>query len=227
MGVNVRVGTPRVAYKEAITKTVEAEGKFVKQSGGRGQYGHAVVTIEPLLDEDGHYRREIEIESAVVGGSIPKEYINPTKAGIKAGLTSGTLAGYPIVGAKVTILEGSSHAVDSSEMAFEQAGAMAVRAAVIKAGPILLEPIMKVQVIVPESYYGSVQGNLISKRGMVVDSLVNGNMRILNAKVPLSEMFGYSGEIRGATAGRGSFTMEPLGYEKVPEQISKKILSNY
>lgn len=227
MGVNVRVGKPRVAYKEAITKTVEAEGKFVKQTGGRGQYGHAIIRIEPLLDEDGHYSRENEVESAVVGGTIPKEYINPVIKGIKDGLSTGSLASYPIVGAKVTILEGSSHAVDSSEMAFEQAGALAAREAINKAGPILLEPIMKVQVAVPETNYGAVQGNLISKRGVIIDAHIHGNMRVINAKVPLAEMFGYAGQIRGATAGRGTFSMEPLGYEKIPEQISEKILAFY
>ncbi len=227
MGVNVRVGKPRVAYKEAIIKTVEAEGKFVKQTGGRGQYGHVIIKIEPLMDDDGHYSREVEVESAVVGGTIPKEYINPVIKGIREGLASGSLASYPVVGAKVTILEGSSHAVDSSEMAFEQAGALAAREALSNAGPILLEPIMKVQVVVPETNYGAVQGNLISKRGTIVDTHLHGNMRVIDAKVPLAEMFGYAGQIRGATAGRGTFSMEPLSYEKIPEQISEKILACY
>lgn len=227
MGVDVRVGTPKVAYKEAISKVAEAEGKFVKQTGGRGQYGHAVVRIEPLLDETGCYSRDIEVESAVVGGSIPKEYIEPTIRGIRDGLSSGALAGYPIVGAKVTILEGSYHAVDSSELAFEQAGALAVREAITKAAPILLEPIMKVQIVVPEANLGSVQGNLISRRATITDTHMHGGMRVIDSKVPLVEMFGYSGDIRSATGGRGSFSMEPLSYEKVPEQISEKILANY
>ncbi len=227
LGVDVRVGQPKVAYKEAITKPIEAEGKFVKQSGGRGQYGHAVISVEPMLDEEGYYVSKNEVESAVVGGSIPKEYIKPTINGIKEGLTSGALAGYPVVGVKVTILEGSSHDVDSSEMAFEQAGVLAIRNALTKAGPALLEPIMKVQVVVPEANYGAVQGNLISKRGMITDTHLSGNMRVLDAKVPLVEMFGYSGEIRSATGGRGSFSMEPFNYEKIPVQIAKKILENY
>jgi elongation factor G len=142
-------------------------------------------------------------------------------------LSTGYLASYPVVGAKVTLLDGSFHAVDSSEMAFEQAGAMAVREAVSKARPILLEPIMRVQVVVPESHYGAVQGNLISKRGMITDMQMHGEMRIIDVRVPLVEMFGYASEIRGATAGRGSFTMEPLNYEKIPEQISEKLLLGY
>lgn len=227
MGVNVRVGQPKVAYKEAIVKTAQGEGKFVKQSGGRGQYGHAIVSVEPILDDDSCYCSNNEVESAVVGGTIPKEYIKPTTNGINRGLTSGCLAGYPVVGVKVTILEGSSHEVDSSEMAFEQAGVIAVRNAMNKAQPVLLEPIMKVQVVVPESNYGAVQGNLISKRGVITDTHLAGNMRVLDAKVPLVEMFGYSGEIRSATGGRGSFTMEPLNYEIIPQQISRKILENY
>ena len=227
LGVDVRVGQPKVAYKEAITKAIEAEGKFIKQSGGRGQYGHAVISVEPMLDEEGYVMSTNEVESAVVGGSIPKEYIKPTIQGIKEGLTNGSLAGYPVVGVKVTILEGSSHDVDSSEMAFEQAGVLAIRNALAKAGPALLEPIMKVQVVVPEGNYGAVQGNLISKRGMITDTHPSGNIRVLDAKVPLVEMFGYSGEIRSATGGRGSFSMEPLNYEKIPQQIAKKILENY
>jgi len=227
MGVDVRVGQPKVAYKEAISIEAEAEGKFVKQSGGRGQYGHAVISIEPMLDDEGCYQSTNEVESAVVGGTIPKEYIKPTIAGINEGLTSGTLAGYPVVGAKVVVLEGSSHDVDSSEMAFEQAGVLAVNNAMAKAKPVLLEPIMKVQVVVPEEYYGSVQGNLISKRGMITDTHLSGNMRVLDARVPLVEMFGYSGDIRSATGGRGSFSMEPWNYEKIPAQIAKKILESY
>ena len=227
MGVDVRVGKPKVAYREAITKKVEAEGKFVKQTGGRGQYGHAVVKVEPLLDENGHYHTENETENEIIGGSIPKEYIGPTMDGLRDGLTSGVLASFPVVGVKVTLINGSSHPVDSSEMAFEQAGVMAVREAMEKAEPVLLEPIMKVQAVVPEANFGSVQGSLIAKRGMITDTRMHGNMRILDARVPLVEMFGYAGEIRGMTAGRGNFSMEPYTYEKVPEQISEKILAYY
>ena len=227
MGVDVRVGKPRVAYKEAISATIEEDGKFVHQTGGRGQYGHVVIRIEPLLDEEGNYKREVEFENAVIGGTVPKEYIPSVEKGVKEGLSSGALSGYPVVGAKVTLLDGSYHAVDSSELAFEQAGIMAVQEILKNAGPILLEPVMKVQIVVPEANYGAVQGNLISRRGIITDTHLHGNMRVIDAKVPLAEMFGYSGEIRGATAGRGTFSMEPLCYEKVPDQICEKILVSY
>ena len=227
MGVNVRVGKPKVAYKEAITGIAEAEGKFVRQTGGRGQYGHVVIRIEPLLDEEGHYRRENEFENAIIGGSVPKEYISAVEKGVLDGLSTGAVAGYPLVGAKVTLLDGSYHAVDSSELAFEQAGGIAVQEVIKKASPILLEPVMKIQIVVPEANYGAVQGNLISRRGTITDAHVHGNMRVIDGRVPLAEMFGYSGEIRGATAGRGTFSMEPLCYEKVPEQICEKILVSY
>ena len=227
IGVDVRVGRPRVAYKEAICGQTEAVGKFVKQTGGRGQFGHAVIAVEPMYDEDGHFVRHNEFVNAIVGGAIPKEYISAVESGVMEGLASGPLGGYPVVGVKVTLLDGSYHEVDSSELAFEQAGVLAIREAMPKAEPALLEPIMRVQVIVPEQYFGTVQGNLIAKRGLITDTRLHGTMRILDAKVPLSEMFGYSSQIRGATAGRGSFTMEPLCYEKIPEQISEKILLNY
>jgi elongation factor G len=224
MGVDVRVGKPRVAYKEAITKFTEAEGKFVRQTGGRGQYGHVVLTVEPLLTEDGHRSNEFQFENGVVGGSVPKEYIPAVENGVKDALGSGVLGGYPVVGVKVTLIDGSFHQVDSSDLAFEQAGAIAVAEALKKAEPILLEPIMRLQVEVPESYFGVVQSNLLGKRGMITNTVAHGSIRVIDAKVPLVEMFGYSSEIRSATAGRGTFTMEPLNYEKVPEQITKEIL---
>jgi elongation factor G len=227
IGVDVRVGKPKVAYKEAINDTSESEGKFVRQTGGRGQYGHVVVRMEPLLDEEGHHCREIEFVNAIISGSVPKEYIPSVEKGVREGLSSGVLASYPVVGVKVTLLDGSSHSVDSSELAFEQAGSIAVDEAMKEARPILLEPIMRVQAVVPEANYGAVQASLISKRGMITDTHLHGNMRVIDANIPLAEMFGYSSEIRGLTAGRGSFSMEPLRYEKVPEQISEKILSSY
>jgi elongation factor G len=224
LGVNVRIGKPRVAYKEAISCVAEGEGKFIRQTGGRGQYGHVVIRIEPLFSEDGHYTRENVFENAIIGGSVPREYIPAVEKGTMEGLCSGGLAGYPLIGAKVTLLDGSFHTVDSSELAFEQAAVMAIRDILPKAGPILLEPIMRLQVIIPDANFGSVQGNLISRRGEITDAHLHGNIRVIDAKVPLAEMFGYSGQLRGATAGRGTFTMEPLSYEKVPEQISEKIL---
>jgi len=227
IGVDVRVGKPRVAYKEAISQTARAEGKFVRQTGGRGQYGHVVITIEPLFEEDGHYSNKSEFCNALTGGVIPKEYLPSVEKGVTEGVSNGVLSGYPLVGAKVTLIDGSFHAVDSSEIAFEQAGVLAAQEAIQNAGPILLEPVMRVQAVVPEANYGAIQGGLIAKRGEITDTHMHGNMRVIDAKVPLAEMFGYSGQIRSATSGRGSFSMEPLSYEKVPEQISEKILMGY
>ncbi|MEN6307124.1 MAG: elongation factor G [Anaerohalosphaeraceae bacterium] len=224
MGVKVRVGKPRVAYKEAIVNTAEGEGKFIRQTGGRGQYGHVVIRIEPSFSEDGHYAKENLFENAIIGGTVPKEYIPAIESGVMEGLSSGSLAGYPVVGVKVTLLDGSFHTVDSSELAFEQAAVIALRDLLPKAKPVLLEPVMRVQVIVPEQYFGAIQGNLVSKRGEITNSHLHGGVRVIDAKVPLGEMFGYSSQIRSATAGRGTFTMEPLNYERVPEQVSEKIL---
>ncbi|MBN1123760.1 MAG: elongation factor G [Sedimentisphaerales bacterium] len=227
MGVDIRVGRPRVAYKEAISSTGRGEGKFIKQTGGRGQYGHVILSVEPIFDEKGHYARENEFANALVGGSIPRDYIPAVEHGSMSGLTSGALWGYPVVGVRVTLLDGSYHSVDSSEMAFEQAASLAIREAIKEARPILLEPIMRVEAVVPEACYGPVQGQLIAKRGIITDTRLHAAMRVIDAQVPLVEMFGYAGEVRSATAGRGSFSMEPFCYEKVPEQISEKILANY
>jgi len=227
MKVDVRIGKPKVAYKEAITGTAEAHGKFVRQTGGHGQFGDVWVTVEPLFNEDGSYRKDVEFESKIVGGSVPKEYWSAVEHGSIGALSSGVLAGYPMVGVKICLTDGSYHPVDSSELAFEQAGAIGTTDAVKKAGPILLEPIMKLQVIIPDSNFGSIQGNIISKRGMITDSRLHGTMRIIDAKVPLAEMFGYSSEIRSATAGRGTFSMEPFSYERVPANIAEKILESF
>lgn len=221
--VGVRVGKPRVAYKEAITRQAQAEGKFVRQTGGRGQYGHVIITVEPLLDENGQWKKEIEFENKVIGGTVPKEYISSVEKGTREALCNGILGGYPVIGVKVSLLDGSYHPVDSSDLAFERAGAIAIEEALKEAGSVLLEPIMRLQVDVPESYFGVVQGHLLGKRGYLTDSRSHGTIRIIDAKVPLAEMFGYSGELRSATAGRGTFTMEPLCYEKVPENIAKQI----
>jgi len=222
--VNVRIGKPRVAYKETITKTAQAEGKFIRQTGGHGQYGHVVLQIEPLLTEDGHWSRDIEFQSKAPADAVPREYITNVERGSKDALGSGVLAGYPIVGIKVTLIDGSFHSVDSSGLAFEQAAAMAVGKAVKDAVPVLLEPVMRLQVVVPQVNFGAVQGNLLAKRALITDCRVHGNMQVIDAKAPLVEMFGYSSEIRSVTAGRGTFTMEPLSYEKVPDQIAKQIV---
>jgi elongation factor G len=223
-GVDVRVSKPRVAYKEAITKSAQAEGKFIHQTGGRGQYGHVVLTVEPLLTEEGHWSRDIEFEANVASGVVPREYFHVVEQGAKQALGSGVLAGYPVMGVKVVLIDGSFHSVDSSEVAFEQAAAIAIEKALKQANPVLLEPVMQLQIVVPEANFGAIQGNLLGKRGSIIGCRVHGNMRVIDAQVPLAEMFGYSSEIRSLTAGRGGFTMEPLRYEKVPEQIAKQII---
>ncbi|OHB62523.1 MAG: translation elongation factor G [Planctomycetes bacterium RBG_13_50_24] len=223
-GVDVRVGRPRVAYREAITKPARAEGKFIRQTGGHGQYGHVVLLIEPLLTEAGLPSGDIKFESKVVSNAVPREFFPSVERGAKDALGSGVLAGYPVMGIKVTLVDGSFHSVDSSDLAFEQAAAVAVEKALGQAEPVLLEPIMRLQAIAPEASFGAVQSSLLSKRGLITGCRVHGNMRVIDAKVPLAEMFGYSSEIRSATAGRGTFTMEPLSYEKVPEQVAMQII---
>jgi elongation factor G len=224
MGINVRVGKPRVAYKETVSAPSEGEGKFVKQTGGRGQFGHVVVKIEPIMTDEGHWSRENEFLNLAGGDKVPREYVGSVEQGSKESLTSGVLAGYQVVGVRVTLIDGSYHEVDSSDIAFEQAAVIAVQDAMKKASPVILEPVMRLQAIVPESNFGAVQGSLMSKRGFITDTKMHGTMRVIDAKVPLVEMFGYSSELRSATAGRGTFTMEPLAYEKLPEQLAEKII---
>jgi elongation factor G len=183
-----------------------------------------ILTIEPLLTEDGHLSREIEFYNDAPGDEVPKQFITSVERGVKDGLSSGVLAGYPVIGIKATLTGGSFHSVDSSDIAFERAAAIAVEKAAKKAGPVLLEPIMWLQVVVPEANFGAIQANILAKRGLITDCRFHGNMRIIDAKVPLSEMFGYSSEIRSATAGRGTFTMEPLSYERVPEQVAEQLM---
>lgn len=223
-GVSVRVGKPRVAYKEAITRLAEAEGKFVRQTGGRGQYGHVLLTVEPIYTENRHWSSQNDFVSSVGGQMVPRQYVPAIERAVKEALNTGALAGYPVVGARVTLIGGSFHPVDSSDIAFEQAAIAAMGKALKDAGPVLLEPVMLLQVVVPEANFGVVQGGLLAKRGLITDCRVRGNMRVIDAKVPLGEMFGYSSEIRSATAGRGTFTMEPLSYERTPEQIVEQIV---
>ncbi len=220
--VEANVGNPQVAYKETITAAATAEGKFVRQSGGRGQYGHVVINVEPL---DPNAETEYEFNNKTVGGSVPKEFVEPTNKGIQEAMESGILAGYKVVGVKVDLIDGSSHEVDSSEMAFQIAGSMAFKEAMRKASPVLLEPIMQVDVITPEDYLGDVMGDLSSRRGTIAGMEAQGNAQKIDAKVPLSEMFGYATTLRSSTQGRGTFTMQPSHFEPVPKSIQDEITS--
>lgn len=218
--VEANVGKPQVAYKETIRKKVDHETKYKRQSGGSGQYGHVKIILEPNEPGKGY-----EFVNAVVGGKIPKEFIGPVDQGIQGALNSGVLANYPVVDVKVTLYDGSYHEVDSSEMAFKIAGSMAFKEAARLADPILLEPIMKVVVIVPDEYFGTVQGNLIARRGEIQGFEDRSGLKQINARVPLAEMFGYATDLRSQTQGRGQYVMEPDGYKPVPKSIAEKIIS--
>jgi elongation factor G len=218
--VSANVGRPRVAYRETITRSVRAEGKFIRQTGGHGQYGHAVIELEPLEKGKG-----FEFINGIVGGSIPKEFINPIEKGIKETMESGILAGYPLVDMRVTLVDGSYHEVDSSEMAFKVAGSMALKEGAAKAGPVLLEPVMKVEVVVPDEYTGDVIGNLSARRASIEGMQPRGSgTQVIDAHVPLAEMFGYATNLRSMTQGRGTFTMEFDHYVQVPVSVAKAVL---
>ncbi len=219
-GVGANVGKPQVAYRETIRKAAQGEGRFVRQSGGRGQYGHAKIRIEPLPSGSG-----FEFENDIVGGTVPKEYVPAIQKGIVEALEGGILAGYPMSDLKVSLYDGSYHDVDSSEMAFKIAGSMALKHVAELAKPVLLEPIMAVEVVVPEEYMGPVNGDLISRRGRLEGTEIRGTTQIIRASVPLSEMFGYATELRSRTQGRGSFTMHFGRYEEVPKNIAEEIIS--
>ena len=218
--VEANVGAPQVAYRETIRKEANQETKYARQSGGKGQYGHVKIKIEPNEPGKGY-----EFVNAIVGGAIPKEYIPAIDNGIQGAMKSGVLAGYPVVDVKVTLWDGSYHEVDSSEMAFSIAGSMAFKDAMRKADPIITEPIMKVAVIVPDEYLGDVIGDLNSRRGQIQGMEDRNGAKQINARVPLSEMFGYVNDLRSKTQGRGQYTMEPDGYEPVPKSISESIIS--
>lgn len=220
-GVEVNVGAPQVAYKETLKKAVKAEGKYVRQSGGRGQYGHCLIEIEPLEQGKGY-----EFVDKTVGGSIPKEYIQPINNGIAEARMTGILAGYETVDFKVTVYDGSFHEVDSSEMAFKVAGSLAFKDGMAKGGAVLLEPIMAVQIEVPDDYLGAVMGNITSRRGVLLGTESLPGVQIINAEVPLSEMFGYATDLRSQTQGRGTFVMEFKKYLEVPKSIAEKIIGD-
>jgi elongation factor G len=220
--VDARVGKPRVSYRETITRAADGEGRFVRQTGGNGQYGHAVVEIEPLPEDA---TEDLVFENKIVGGTIPREYIRPIEMGIREAAQSGVMAGYPVVGVKVRLVDGSWHEVDSSEMAFKIAGSMAFKDAFSHGRPQLLEPYMKVEVVVPESYAGDVIGDLASRRANIagIDTRGDGVSEV-HADAPLGEMFGYATTLRNISQGRGSFTMEFQKYEAVPDSITETVL---
>ena len=217
--VECKVGKPQVAYRETLTKTVKSEGRYVRQTGGHGQYGHCIVEFSPLEPGSG-----FEFEDKTVGGAIPKEFIPAIKSGIEDASRSGVLGGYEVVDFKATLLDGSYHDVDSSEMAYKIAGSMALKDALEKAHCALLEPVMKVEVLMPEEYMGDVIGNLTARRCRIEGTEMRGNAQVVDAICPLSEMFGYSTDLRSRTQGRGTFTMQFDHYEQVSDGVAKKIL---
>jgi elongation factor G len=218
--VSASVGRPRVAYRETITRPVRAEGKFVRQTGGHGQYGHAIVELEPMEKGKG-----FEFEDRTRGGVIPREFISAIEKGIKEAMESGVLTGYPLVDLRAKLVDGSYHEVDSSEMAFKVAGSMALKEGAAKAGPVLLEPVMKVEVVAPDEYTGDVIGNLSARRA-TIDGMQphSRGMQAIDAHAPLAEMFGYATDLRSMTQGRGTFTMEFAHYAEVPDSVAKAIL---
>ena len=219
-GVGANVGRPQVAYRETIRGTAEAEGRFIRQTGGHGQYGDVNLRVEPLLDASA-----IEFVDAIKSGAVPREYISAVEKGVREALEAGVLAGYPLAGIKVTLFDGSYHDVDSSEMAFKIAGSMGVRAAAHKAKPVLMEPVMSVEVVVPEEYMGDIIGDLSSRRGRIEGLELRGTSQIVKSRVPLAQMFGYATAMRSLTQGRGSFTMHFGRYEEVPGLMAEEIIS--
>jgi elongation factor G len=217
--VEANIGKPQVAYRETIKKPVKVEGKFVRQSGGRGQYGHVWLELTPQEPGAG-----FEFENAIVGGAVPREYITPVENGIKEAMQNGVLAGYPVVDVKAKLYDGSFHEVDSNEMAFKIAGSMALQEGVRKADPIILEPVMKVEVTVPEEFMGDVIGDLNSKRGRISEMRDRGQAKVVDAMVPLGEMFGYTTTLRSMTQGRASNSMEFDHYEEVPRMVADEII---
>jgi elongation factor G len=218
--VQANVGKPQVAYRETIRKKSDAEGKFIRQSGGRGQYGHAKVRIEPNEAGKGY-----EFVNDIVGGTVPKEYIKPIDEGIKEAMEGGILAGYEMVDIKATLYDGSYHEVDSNEMAFKIAGSMAFKAAAAKASPVLLEPVMSVEVVVPEEFAGTIMGDLSSRRGRIEGMEHRAGSQVIKSMVPLSEMFGYATNMRSLTQGRATYSMHFARYEEAPRSVAEEIIA--
>jgi elongation factor G len=218
--VQANVGRPQVSYREALRKPAKGEGRFVRQTGGKGQYGHAVINVEPLERGAG-----VEFESKIVGGAVPREFWKPIEQGIREALAGGIVAGYPMIDLKATLIDGSYHEVDSSEMAFKIAGSMAIKDAAAKADPAILEPVMKVDVTTPEDFMGDVIGNLNSKRGHIEGIDEHGTSRVVRALVPLAEMFGYATELRSMTQGRATYSMEFSRYSEVPSSLASELIA--
>jgi len=218
--VEANVGKPQVAFKETVRAKAEAEGKYIRQTGGRGQYGHVFLEVEPLEPGKG-----FEFVNKVVGGAIPKEYIPAIEKGIREAMDNGVMAGYPMVDLRVRVVDGSYHDVDSSEMAFKIAGSMGFKEAVRRASPVLLEPIMSIEIIVPEEYMGDVIGDLNSRRGKILGMRARSGAQIIDGLVPLKEMFGYATDIRSMSQGRATFTMQFSHYDQVPKQIADEIVA--
>ncbi len=216
--VEANIGKPQVAYRETITKAVKAEGRFVRQSGGRGQYGHVVLEIEPNEPGAG-----FAFESKIVGGVVPREYWSPVEQGIKEAMLNGVVAGYPVVDVKVALVDGSYHEVDSSEMAFKIAGSLGFKEGAAKAEPVLLEPIMRLEVTTPEEFVGDVIGDINSRRGRIEGMEHRGNTQIIRGYVPLGEMFGYATDLRSLTQGRAQYSMHFGRYEQVPANLAQEI----
>ena len=216
--VECNIGAPQVAFRETIRTAADCEGKFIRQSGGRGQYGHVWIKFEP--NEEG---KGFEFIDKIVGGSVPKEYIKPTHDGLVAAMNNGLIAGYPVVDIKATLFDGSYHEVDSSEMAFKTAASLALKEAAKKCNPVLLEPIMDVEVTAPSEYLGSVMGDVTKRRGQIREQEERGNATVIRAYVPLSEMFGYSTDLRSFTQGRGNYMMQMDHYSEVPKSIMEEI----
>jgi elongation factor G len=217
--VEANVGRPQVAYRETIRKSVRAEGRFIRQTGGHGQYGHVLIEMEPM-----EHGKGFEFVNKIVGGVIPREYIPAVENGVREAMQSGVLGGYPVIDVRVALVDGSYHEVDSSEMAFKVAGSIAFKEAMSKAEPVLLEPVMKVEVTVPEEYMGDVIGDISSRRGKVEGTEMRSGLQVIRANVPLSEMFGYATDLRSKTQGRGNYIMQLSHYDEVPKNILEKII---
>ena len=218
--VEASVGKPQVAYKETLTRAADGEGRYIKQTGGRGQYGHAKIRLTPRQPGEGYL-----FDNKIVGGSIPREFIKPIDEGIREAMTRGVLAGYPVDDVAIELYDGSFHDVDSSEMAFKIAGSMAFQDAAKRASPVLLEPVMRVEVVVPEEYMGDIMGDINSRRGRIQSMEARGGTQIVTARVPLSEMFGYATDLRSRTQGRATYSMHFDRYEQAPQNVSEEVVA--